>query len=292
MRAVHCIFGCMELSSSAAAPTAGEVIIEPKRRWGRLDLREVYAYRDMLRFFVWRNIKARYAQAVIGIGWAILQPVAYMIVFSLVFGRLTKIPSLGEPYPLFSFIALVPWTYFSSATSDAAASLVGNASLLTKVYFPRLILPLASVIAKLLDFVIGLVLIAVLMVFFGRVPGPGILVLPLLILIMVAATAGAGMWLTALAVRYRDVSYALPLTLQLLLYASPVVYSVTLISPEYRVLYAFNPMVGVIAGFRAAMFNHPIPWDLVVVGGLSAYILLASGAWYFQSRERDFADVI
>jgi lipopolysaccharide transport system permease protein len=289
---VHCIFGSMQLTGAAGESNTGEIIIEPKRRWGALDLREVYAYRDMLRLFVWRNIKARYAQAVIGIGWAVLQPVAYMIVFSLVFGRLTKIPSLGEPYPLFSFIALVPWTYFASATSDAAASLVGNASLLTKVYFPRLILPLASVIAKLLDFFIGLLLLGGLMLFFGRVPGPGVLAIPLLILILVAATAGVGMWLTALAVRYRDVSYALPLTLQLLLYASPVVYSVTLISPQFRVLYALNPMVGVIAGFRAAMFNQPMPWDLVLVGALTAYILLASGAWYFQSRESDFADII
>jgi len=282
----------------ADAPT---IVIEPRSGWRLVDWRELYNYRDLFRFLIWRQIKVRYAQSAIGIGWAIIQPVFTMVVFTIVFGRLAKISSDGAPYAVFSLAALVPWTYFSNALTDGANSLVSNANMLSKVYFPRLLMPLSSVFAKLVDFGIAMVILAGMMLWFGVVPTWGALLLPGLIVLMMLTAAGLGMWLTALAVQYRDVKHAMSFLVQILMYAAPVVYPASLIPTHYtlggvdvhpRLLYALNPMVGVIEGFRAALLGTTaMPWDLLGIGAASATAIALAGMLYFRRQERVFADV-
>ncbi len=225
-------------------------IIEPKSGWRLVDWRELLDYRDLFLFLVWRDVKVQYAQSTLGIGWAVIQPLFSMIVFTIVFGRLAGVSSDGAPYAVFSFAALVPWTYFANAVTQGANSLVSNTNMLTKVYFPRLVLPLSSVLAKLVDFGIGMILLFVLMAWYGVVPTWGVLALPVLVLLMILTAAGLGMWMTALAVQYRDVKYGLNFAVQLLMYAAPVVYPASLIPEKWQLAYAINPMVGVIEGFR------------------------------------------
>jgi len=268
------------------------MVIEPRSGWRLVDWRELFAYRDLFRFLIWREIKVRYAQSAIGIGWAIIQPVFSMLVFSIVFGRLAGIDSDGVPYAAFSLAALVPWTYFSNALVDGANSLVSNASMLSKVYFPRMLMPLASVVAKLVDFAIAMVILSGVMIVYGVVPTWGVLTLPLLVILMMLTAAGLGMLLTALAVQYRDVKHAMNFVVQLLMYASPVVYPTSLIPDRYQLLYAHNPMVGVIEGFRAALLgSRAMPWDLLLVGACSALGFAVTGLFYFRRKERIFADV-
>jgi lipopolysaccharide transport system permease protein len=267
-------------------------IIEPRPGWRFVDLRELVRYRDLLYFLTFRGIKVLYAQSAIGIGWAVLQPLCSMLVFTVVFGTFAGIQSDGVPYAIFSFTALVPWTYFSNAMLDASNSLVNQAQMITKVYFPRVILPLSGVLAKLIDFCIASMMLAILMVWFRVVPTANIIFLPILVLIMVMAAAGLGMWLTAIAIQYRDVKHALNFISQLIMYSTPVVYSASIIPPEWQRIYALNPMVGVIEGFRAALLGtRPMPWDWIVIGAVSACGLLLSGLMYFRRRERLFADV-
>ena len=267
-------------------------IIEPQSGWRLINWREMLAYRDLFSFLVWRGIKIRYAQSAIGIGWAIIQPVFSMIIFTVIFGKLANVSSDGVPYAIFSFTALVPWTYFSNAVTDSTASLVTNANLISKVYFPRLVLPLSAVIAKLVDFAIAMTLLFGMMIWFGIVPTVGILMLPLLVLLMMLAAAGLGMWLTALAVQYRDVKHAITFVVQMLMYAAPVVYPTSIVPGRYQYLYAINPMVGVIEGFRSALLNtRPMPWDFLAIGAVSATLMFLSGAYYFRRKERIFADV-
>lgn len=276
-------------------------IIEPRSKWRLLDLRELYNYRDLFRFLIWRSIKVRYAQSAIGIGWAVIQPLFSMIVFTVVFGNLAGISSDGVPYAVFSFAALVPWTYFSNALTEGVDSLVTNANMLRKVYFPRLLLPLSAVAAKLLDFAIAGLLLAGLMVWYGVVPTAWALLLPLLVLMMMVTAAGTALWLTALAVQYRDIKHAMNFVVQILMYAAPVVYPASLIPTSYnlagltvnpRLLYAVNPMVGVIEGFRAALLGTTsMPWDLLAVGAVSSLVIGFTGMVFFRNKERLFADV-
>ena len=283
-----------DTASSGAVEAAGEhiTIIEPQSGWRLIDWREMFAYRDLFYFLVWRGIKIRYAQSAIGIGWAIIQPVFSMIVFTIIFGKLANISSDGVPYAIFTFTALVPWTYFSSALTDGTASLVTNANLISKVYFPRLVLPLSAVIGKLVDFSIAMVLLFGMMVWYGVMPSIGILMLPLLILLMMLSAAGIAMWLTALAIQYRDVKHAISFVVQMLMYAAPVVYPTSIVPEQYQHLYAINPMVGVIEGFRSALLStRPMPWDFLAIGSISAIVLFFSGAYYFRRKERIFADV-
>ncbi len=267
-------------------------VIEPQSGWRLIDWKELVAYRDLFSFLVARGIKVRYAQSAIGIGWAIVQPVFTMLVFTILFGKVAKISSDGVPYAIFSFTALVPWTYFSNALSESAASLVTNANIIGKVYFPRLVLPLSAVIAKLVDFAIAMTLLFGMMVWFGIMPTSGILMLPLLVLLMMVAAAGPGMWLTAMAVQYRDVKYGLNFLVQMLMYAAPVVYPTSVVPEKYQLLYAINPMVGVIEGFRSALLGtRTMPWDFLAIGTLSATIMFLFGAYYFRRKERLFADV-
>lgn len=257
-----------------------------------MNWRELVAYRDLFVFLVWREIKVRYAQSALGIGWAIIQPVFSMIVFTIVFGKLAKVESDGVPYAIFSFAALVPWTYFSNAVTEGVNSLVTNANMLSKVYFPRVIIPISSVAAKLLDFCISLVVLFILLVWFEMSPTTGAFLLPVFVLLMILSAAGISMWLAALAIQYRDIKYAMTFTVQLLMYAAPVVYPASAVPEQYRIWYSINPMVGVIEGFRSALLGtQSMPYDMIGIGFASACVLFLSGLVYFRSRERVFADV-
>tara|TARA_B100001245_G_scaffold233809_1_gene218231 strand:- start:693 stop:1529 length:837 start_codon:yes stop_codon:yes gene_type:complete len=268
-------------------------IIDAKTRWGLVDLRDLWYYRDLLYFLVWRDIKVRYAQSVLGVGWAVIQPVFLMIVFTLVFGRLARLDSDGAPYAIFSYVALVPWTYFSNALTDSTTSLVQNSALITKVYFPRIILPLSAILSKLIDFAIALILVIVLLVWYKTVPNVGVAVIPLLVLLMILTAAGLGIWLASLAIQYRDIKYALTFIIQMLMFASPVVYPLNMVPERYQFLYSLNPMVGVIEGFRSAFLaTNPMPWNLIGSGFCVAIALLVAGTFYFRRNEESFADVV
>jgi lipopolysaccharide transport system permease protein len=264
-----------------------------QRGLGLADWRELWRYRDLFIFLVRRDIKGRYAQSILGVGWAIAQPVFTMVVFTIVFGGMAGVSSDGVPYAVFSLAALVPWTYFSSSVSAAGTSLVGASALLTKVYFPRLVIPVAPVLSKLVDLAIGLVILVAFMVWFRIAPTSGALLLPVLILLMMLAATGLGVWFTALAVQYRDVTHLMGMGLQLFMYASPVIYSITSIPERYRLWYALNPMAGILAAFRAVLLgNGPIPWDMLMVGTAVTLVILTTGLLFFRKMEGTFADVV
>jgi lipopolysaccharide transport system permease protein len=258
-----------------------------------IDWEELWRYRDMFYFLIWKDIKTRYAQSVLGLGWAVLPPIFRVVVFTIVFGNLAQISSDGAPYALFSFTALVAWGYFSNALSGASGSLLTGVNLINKVYFPRMILPLVGVFSKVIDFLITLALLFILIAWFRVVPTIWTLFLPVLILMMTLNAAGLGMILTALAVQYRDVKFGQSFIGGLLMYASPVIYPTSLIPEQYRLLYALNPMVGIIEGFRAALLNtNPMPWDMLGMGSITTLVIFVSGTFYFRHRERVFADVV
>ncbi len=272
--------------------TLSQTIIEPKKGWQLINWGELRAYKDLFYFLVWRDIKVLYKQTVLGFAWAIIRPFFSMIVFSVIFGRLAEVPSDGVPYPIFSYAALLPWTYFSTAMTASTGSLLGNKGMLTKIYFPRLIIPMTPVLAKLVDFGIAFLILGVLMVWYSIAPTLNILFLPLLVLLMVLSAAGIGMWLSALAIQYRDIKHGIRFVSQLLMYAAPVVWPVSLIPEQYRLLYGLYPMAGVIEGFRSSLIGtNPMPWDLILMGSLSAFLIAFSGALYFYYMERIFADV-
>lgn len=268
-------------------------IIQPRERLLSLNFKEVWNYRDLLFFLTWRNIKVRYVQTVLGAGWALFKPLISMVVFTLIFGRLAKIDSEGVPYAVFNFTALVPWTFFSSSLTGSTSSLVGAMDLLTKVYFPRIVVPAAAILDKLVDFVIALAILILMMLFFKVIPTVWAVAIPYFVLMMVFSSAGFGLWLTALSVQYRDVSYAMTFSVQMFMYACPVVYPTSIIPDQWRLIYALNPMVGVIEGFRASLLGTiPMPWDLIGMGTISSIIIFVSGLMFFNYKERIFADVI
>jgi lipopolysaccharide transport system permease protein len=271
-----------------------DLILESRPGWRAVDFEELYNRRDLLAFWTWRNIKGRHAQSALGIGWAIIQPVVNTVIFTVVFGYLVGIPSDGVPYPLFALCGMVMWTYFSSALREAVESLTQYTAMLTKIYFPRLILPLSSVLGKLVDLTIVFVLMIPLMLWYGVIPKiEAIVVVPSLILILVLTTLGLALWLSALAVQYRDVSHGLGFAIQALMYISPVVYSDKIVPERFRLLYGLNPVAGVIGGMRAVLLGtSPLPWDLILPGAVVAVLLAISGLYYFRSRERVFADVV
>ena len=273
-----------------------QTIIEPPCGWQPINLRELRQYKDLFYFLVLRDVKVLYKQTILGFAWAIIRPLFSMVVFTVVFGNIAQVNSDGVPYAIFNYVALVPWTYFSSAMTGSTNSLVGNTSMLTKVYFPRLVFPMAPVFAGLVDFAIAASIIAVLMLWYGIAPTAGILVLPLLILLMMLTASGVGMWLSALAVQYRDVKHAITFVAQLLMYAAPVVWPVSALTerfgPTARLAYGLYPMAGVIEGFRSAILGtNPMPWDLIAIGAASALLIAISGAYYFKRMESIFADV-
>jgi len=270
-----------------------QIIIDPEKDKRRIiNWQELWQYKDLFFFLVWRDIKTRYAQSVLGVGWAIIQPVFSMIVFTIIFGNLAQVNSEGVPYAIFSFTALVPWTFFSTSLTSASGSLISSKNLITKVYFPRLVLPISPVLGKLIDFGISFLILLGLMVWYGVKPTIWALMVPVFIILMVLTAAGVGMWLTALSIQYRDIRYGADFFIQLLLYASPVIYATSIIPEKYQILYSLNPMVGVIEGFRSALLGTiPMPWDLLGMSALMAIAFFLSGALYFRSMERYFADV-
>jgi lipopolysaccharide transport system permease protein len=269
------------------------ITIEPWSRWPRLGLSELWSYRGLLLFLVWRDIKVRYAQTLLGAGWAVLQPVLATLIFTAVFGLLVRVPSDGVPYSVFVLSALVPWTYFATALTGASSSLVNSTNLITKVYFPRLVIPLAPVLAGIVDFAIASVVLLGLMLYFGYFPTAAALAaVPILTLIMMMIAAGVGCWLAALNIQYRDIKHAVPFLVQVWMFASPIVYPLSLIPERLRPFYALNPMVGVVEGFRAVLLGTgTVNWVTLGVSFLATLLLLVSGMYYFRRTERVFADV-
>lgn len=282
---------CLPLLTSDSKPVH---VIRPERRWAAAGLPELWRYRELLLFFTWRNILVRYKQTVLGLAWAILQPVFLMVVFTVAFGHLAKMPSNGIPYPVFAYAALLPWTFFAGSMTQASGSLVGSASLLSKVYFPRLALPIAAVFSALVDFVAAFGVLIGLMVWYGRYPHLiALAVVPALLLLTLITALGAGLWLSALAVRYRDVQYVVPFFVQLLLFATPVVYPASLVGGTWHTVLGINPMAGVVEGFRWSLLGSgPGPSWMLLVSALVSLGLLVSGLAYFRRSERSFADVV
>jgi lipopolysaccharide transport system permease protein len=268
-------------------------IIRPPQGWWDLGWRELWAYRELLYFFVWRDIKVRYKQTIIGAGWAIIQPFFTMIVFSLFFGKLAKIPSEGLPYPVFYYSALLPWTYFAGALQNATNTMVEHQRVITKVYFPRVILPLSATLSGLVDFGIAFTILIGLMIYYGLLPTVAVLLLPLFLLLAVVTALGAGLWFSALNAIYRDVRYAVPFLIQFWMFASPVAYPSSLVPERWRWLYGLNPMAGVIEGFRWALTGQgQPPGPLLLASAAAVLILLVGGLVYFQKMEGTIADVV
>jgi lipopolysaccharide transport system permease protein len=269
------------------------LVIEPSRGWLSLQLGRVWAYRELLYFLVWRDVKVRYKQTALGVAWVILQPVLTTVVFTVLFGLLLDVPSGDLPYPVFALAGLIPWTYFSGSLTRASTSLVNSANLITKVYFPRLIIPLTGVLSGLVDFTIGLGIMLVFLLIY-RIPlTPAIFTLPLFLLLAMATALGFGLWLSAFNVRYRDINYLVPFLIQIWFYVTPVAYGSTLIPERFRWLLALNPMTGVIEGFRWALLGQPPPGGgLFVVSIAITLVVLVSGLFYFRRTERTFADIV
>jgi len=268
------------------------VIIERKRKFILLPWRELVDYKDLLYFLVVRGVKARYAQSVLGVGWAVIQPLFTMLIFTIVFGRLAKVSSDGLPYALFSFSGLMAWTYFSGALTEASNSLISNANMLSKVYFPRLILPLSGLFSKLLDFTITIIVMGVLLVVFNYTPSANLIYFPLLVVVMMITTFGPAIILAAWAVQYRDIKYAMTFIVQLLMYSAPVVYPLSAVPVEYRAIYSINPLVGVVEGFRSAILGaNPMPWSSIAIGSGVSLVVLMFGLYTFTKLEKTFADV-
>lgn len=268
--------------------------IEPSRGWVSLKLRELWEYRELLYFLTWRDIKVRYKQTVLGAAWAIIQPFFTMVVFSLFFGKLAKVPSDGIPYPIFSYAALVPWTFFANGLGQATNSLVSGARLIRKVYFPRLAMPIGAVLAGVVDFVLAFMVLLGMMFAYGVVPTVNALWLPFFLLLALITSLGSALWLSAMNVQFRDVRYIVPFITQFWMFATPIAYPSSLIeNPLLRTLYGINPMAGVVEGFRWALLGaNTAPGPIIIVSYLAALTLLISGAFYFRRMERTFADVV
>ena len=267
-------------------------IIEPMTGWQIINLRELKEYRDLFYFLVWRDIKALYAQTILGFSWAILQPLVQIVIFTIVFGKVAKLSTDGIPYILFASVAIIPWTYMSQSMTGSSQSLVGGQNLLGKVYFPRLIFPITPILSKLVDFGISMSIILAVSIYYRVLPTWNLLLFPLFFVLMMSIAAGVGMWLSAMAIRFRDVKHAMPFAIRMLMYSAPIVYSASSIPETYRTIYSLNPITSVIEGFRACLLGTPMPWSYIWPGMITTAILLISGAFYFKRMERVFADVI
>lgn len=279
----------MQISTAAPQRT----LIRPSRGWVGLNLGELWHYRELIYFLVWRDVKVRYKQTVLGAAWAILQPFLTMVVFSVFFGELAGMPSGDVPYPIFSYTALLPWQLLEGGISKAGASLVSSRNLVTKVYFPRMSVPLAPVVAGLVDFALAFVVLLLMMVYYGMRPTSAVWTLPLFLLLALVTALGAGLWLAALNVSYRDVGHVIPFLVRVWFFLTPITYAISIVPPGYRFVYALNPMVGVVEGFRWAMLGSAAPPLALILPSVGvAALLLASGAMYFRRMERTFADVV
>jgi homopolymeric O-antigen transport system permease protein len=280
----------VEKGNSTSTP-----VIYIKRSRGLVSLRlgELWQYRELLYFLVWRDVKVRYKQTALGIAWAVVQPFFTMVIFSLFFGRLAKVPSDGVPYPLFAYCALVPWGFFANGLNMGSNSLVESANLIRKVYFPRLAIPIATVLSGGVDFLVSFLLLVGMMVYYGRMPGVDAMWLPLLLLLGLVTALGVSLWLSALNVQYRDVRYTIPFLTQIWMFATPIAYPSSLVPEGWRALYGLNPMVGVVEGFRWALLGTATrPGPMLIVSSLAAVMILLTGAMYFRYTEKTFADVV
>lgn len=284
----------MAQSSLTTSQTQEEIIfLRPSSGWSSLNLRDLWLYRELIYFLTWRDIKVRYKQTVLGAAWAIIQPLLNMVVLSIIFGKFANMPTDGIPRPIFIYSALLPWGLFSKALSDTGRSMLSNRGMITKVYFPRLIIPLASVLSGLVDFLIQFVILIAMMVYYKFYPTPAIVTLPFFLLLALTTALGVGLWLSALNVLYRDVGYIIPYMTQLWLLLTPVAYSISVVPEQWRLLYSLNPMVGVVEGFRWALLGTaPPPWPLLAISTLISLTLLISGMFFFRRMERTFADMV
>lgn len=277
------------ISSQSRKPMT---VIEPTKGWMPVDLHELWEHRDLLYFFTWRDIKVRYKQTLLGFTWAIIQPLTAMLIFTLFFGSLAKIPSDGVPYPIFAYVALLPWTLFAESITRSTNSVVMNANILKKVYFPRIALPVSSVLSPLMDFAIAFIILVLMMAYYGITPTLNIIWLPLFILLAVVTSMGIGLWLSALNSRYRDFQYVVPFLVQIWMFASPVVYPASMVPSSYQLLYGLNPMTGVIEGFRWTLLGSGSPGTTVFVSAAISMIILITGAFFFRRMEKTFADEV
>lgn len=267
-------------------------VIKPKKGWQMLNLKELIEYGDLFFFLAWREIKIMYAQTILGVFWAILKPCMQIIVFTVIFGKIANVSTEGIPYFLFSTVAIIPWTYMSQAIQEASQSLILGQHILSKVYIPRLIFPLVPVLARLIDFGISISIVLAVMLYYHVHPTLNLLFVPFFMLLMVSVPLSVGLWLSSLAIRFRDVKHAIPFLLQILIYTAPIVYSTSSMPEKYRNIYSFNPIVGVIEGFRACLLGTPLPWSSIWPGVITAILLVLSGAYYFRRMERIIVDVI
>lgn len=268
------------------------ITITPKIKWWFFDFKELKEYRDLFYFLVLRDIKVMYAQTILGLLWAVIQPAIQIIIFSVVFGKIAKISTDGIPYVLFSSIAIIPWTYISQSTIQSSQSLITEKQMLGKVYFPRIIFPITPILSRMVDFSISLIILIGIVIYFNVTPTWRLFLLPLFIIEMMLIPAGLGMWLSSLAIRYRDVKYAMPFVTRMLMYTAPIVYSASSIPEKYRILYSFNPLVSIIEGYRAILLGNSIPWNYVLPGSIMTVLIFLSGAMYFRYMERIIVDVI
>lgn len=267
-------------------------VIEPSKGFEAIDVAELGRYRDLFYFLVLRDVKVLYAQTILGFAWAIINPAIQIILFTVIFGKIANVPTDGIPYFLFSTVAIIPWTYMAEAINQSSQSLVTEQGMLGKVYFPRMIFPLTPVLSKLVDFTISLLLLIGVLIFYKVTPTWNMLLLPVFVFYMMLIPAGIGLWLSSLAVRFRDVKFAMSFIIRMLIYTAPVLYSASLVPPQYRLLYSLNPIVGVMEGYRACLLGGPIPWGFIVPGVVTGVLLMLSGAIYFRRMERVIVDVI
>jgi len=275
------------------APEIPVIRIEPSRGWVSLRLHELWEFRELLYFLAWRDVKVRYKQTALGVAWAIIQPFFTMVIFSIFFGKLGRIPSDGIPYPIFSFAALVPWTFFAHGLNQSSNSLVSGAQLIKKVYFPRLVVPVAAVLSGVVDFILAFIVLLGMMIYYGMVPNANVVWLPAFLLLALITSVGVGLWLSTLNVEYRDVRHSVPFITQFWLFATPIAYPSSLLSEPWRTLYGINPMAGVVEGFRWALLGTDTqPGAMIFVSSLMALAILIAGAFYFRRMEKTFADVV
>jgi lipopolysaccharide transport system permease protein len=278
---------------TSASPKEPLIKIRPSKGWVALNLRDLWVYRELLYFLTWRDIKVRYKQTVLGAAWAIIQPLFTMLLFTLFFGKLGRIPSDGVPYPIFAYAGLLPWMFFSNAVTNSGNSLVGSSNLITKVYFPRMIIPGAAVAAGLVDFAIAFVVLIALMIYYGVAVTWSIVMLPVLVILTTLLAVGVGMWISALNVKYRDIRYALPFLVQLWMFASPVIYPASLMPQKWRWILWLNPMTGIIEGFRSSLFGvNKFDWIALIVSTVITFGVLVYSAYDFRRMEKVFADVV
>jgi lipopolysaccharide transport system permease protein len=269
------------------------LVIEPPRRWQAINVGELSAYRELLYFLTWRDVKVRYKQTAIGAAWAVLQPFLTMVVFAMIFGAFIRVPTDGLPYPVFAYAGLLPWNFFASSLSRASSSLVNDASLISKVYFPRLLLPVSAVLSMTIDFAIAFIILLVMMGWYGITPGIAVLTLPFFLLLAFIAALGCGFWLSAMNVRYRDIAYVTPFLIQVWLFITPVAYPSSIIPERWKALYGLNPMAGVVEGFRWALLNTAEAPEATILVSIGVVVLLfLGGLFWFRRMEQEFADVV